>query len=238
MKRNLITESEIEQATLNWFDELEYSILYGPDIAPGELFAERTSYSDVVLVKRLRSALARINPNIPEEALEDAVRKVLRSEHPSLIENNRAFHSYLINGVPVEYQAEGRTVHDQVWLIDFSELDNNDWLAVNQFTVVEAHHNRRPDVVVFINGLPLALIELKNLAQENVTIKDAFQQIQTYKAEIPSLFDYNDTLIISDGLEARAGTLTAEWERFMPWRTVDGKDLAPKELPQLPECHH
>ncbi|MGH9427937.1 MAG: type I restriction endonuclease, partial [Terriglobia bacterium] len=228
-----MTESTVEEAALSWFEGLGYSVLNGPDIAPGELLAERASYADVVLVERLRAALEQINPNLPEEAREEAIRKVLRVEHPNLIENNRRFHHYLVEGVPVEYQKDERTVHDQAWLIDYTNLDNNDWLVVNQFTVIEDRHNRRPDVVVFVNGLPLAVLELKNPADENATIKDAFHQFQTYKAEISPLFVYNEALVVSDGNGARTGTLSSEWERFMPWRTTDGKDLAPQGLPQL-----
>jgi len=228
-----LTEFTVEDAATGWFEGLGYAVLHGPDIAPGEPNAERASYSDVVLVGRLRSALERINAKIPEEAREEVIRRVIRSEHPSLIENNRRFHRFLVDGVPIEYQTGGRTIHDQAWLIDFFHPEKNDWLVVNQFTVVEDHHTRRSDMAVFVNGLPLAVIELKNPADENATIKDAFQQIQTYKAEIPSLFVYNEALIVSDGVEARVGTLTSEWERFMPWRTAYGKELAPKELPQL-----
>lgn len=233
MDQKRITESALEEASLSWYKELGYKILHGPDIAPGELFAERKGYSEVVLVDRLRAALARINSDIPEEAREEAIRKILFFEHPSLVENNHSFHQCLIDGVPVEYQADGRTIYDQVWPIDFSNPDKNDWLVANQFTVIEDRHNRRPDVVVFVNGLPLAVIELKNPADENATVKDAFNQIQTYKSEIPSLFAYNEALIVSDGIAARAGALTSNWDRFMAWRTVEGDDLAPQETPQL-----
>lgn len=231
-----ITESEIEQATLNWFEGLGYSILNGPDIAPGELFAERTSYGEVLLEKRVRSALANINPAIPQEAIEDAFRKLTRTIHesPLLAANNHRFHKMLTDGIDVEYKnSEGRIVGDKVWLVDFDKPDNNDWLVVNQFTVVEGQNNRRPDVVVFINGIPLGVIELKNPSDENATIKDAFNQLQTYKKEITSLFPYNELLIVSDGIEARLGTLTADWEWFLPWRTITGDDLAPKGLPEL-----
>ncbi len=203
-------------------------MLSGPTIAPGELFEERSTYGDVVLVKRLREALARINRLIPAEAIEDAVRKVLRTESPSLVENNRRFHRFLTDGVSVEYRRDDRIVHDTVWLFDFEEPENNDWVAVNQFTVEENRKNRRPDIVVFVNGLPLSVIELKNLADENATIRDAYHQLQTYKKDIPSLFPFNELLVISDGLEARAGTLTSGWERFMPWRTIEGDEIAPK----------
>jgi len=175
----LLTESEIEQATLNWFKELGYVILYGPDIAPGELLAERASYSDVILQDRLLSALKRINPNIPNEAIDDAYRRLIRAIHesPLLYENNYRFHKMFTDGVDVEYKDDtGRIIGDKVWLADFNNPDNNDWLVVNQFTVVEGQCNRRPDIVIFLNGLPVGVIELKNPADENATIKDAFNQ--------------------------------------------------------------
>src|SRR3989304_7671521 len=236
MKGNIITESIIEQATLDWFRELGYASLNGPDIAPGELLSERTSYSYVILENRLRSALAKINPDIPDEAIEDAFRKLTRAVHesPVLSANNQRFHKMLTDAIDVEYKnSEGRIVGDKVWLIDFEKPDNNDWHAVNQFTVVEGQNNRRPDIVIFLNGLPLGVIELKNPADENATIKDAFNQLQTYKNEIPSLFHYNEILVVSDGIESRAGTLTADWEWFLPWRTIEGEDVASKGLPEL-----
>jgi len=183
-----ITESVIEQATLDWFKELDYSILHGPDIAPGELFSERASYSDVILSERLRNALNTINPEIPQETIEDAYRKLTRVIHesPNLFANNHRFHKILTEGLDIEYRnSEGRIVGDKVWLIDFNNIDNNDWLVVNQFTVIEGQNNRRPDVVVFINGLPLGIIELKNPGDEEATVETAFNQFQTYKAEIP-----------------------------------------------------
>lgn len=231
-----ITESIIEQATLDWFKELDYSILYGPDIAPAELFSERASYSDVILSERLHNALTTINPEIPPEAIEDAYRKLTRViyEAPNLYTNNHHFYRILTEGLDIEYRnSEGRIVGDKVWLIDFENIDNNDWLVVNQFTVVEGQNNRRPDVVVFINGLPLGVIELKNPGDEEATVKTAFNQFQTYKAEISSLFPYNQILVASDGIEARAGALTADWEWFLPWRTIEGEDVAPKGLPEL-----
>jgi type I restriction enzyme R subunit len=221
-------ESVVEQAALAWFESLGYEILSGPTIAPGELFTERTSYGDVVLVKRLREGLSQFNPRIPAEAIEDAVRKVLRTDSPSLLHNNQRFHRFLTDGVPVEYRRDNRIVHDTVWLFDFDKPENNDWAAVNQFTVEEDRRNRRPDIVVFVNGLPLAVIELKNLADENATIGGAFNQLQTYKNDIPSLFHFNELLMISDGIDARLGTLTSGRERFMPWRTVEGEKVAPK----------
>jgi type I restriction enzyme R subunit len=225
---SIISESDIEDATLEVFGGLGYAVLRGPDIAPGELFAERAGYEEVVLAKRLGKSLARINPRIPAEAIEEAIRKVTSAETPNLVENNRRFHRFLTDGINVEYRGPDRIIYDQVKLFDFDEPENNDWLAVNQFTVIEDKNNRRPDVVIFVNGLPLAVFELKNLADENATIRDAFNQLQTYKKDIPSLFPYNEALVISDGIQARVGALTSGWERFMPWRTIGGDEVAPQ----------
>ncbi len=228
------TEGTVEAATLDWFGELGYERKYGPDIEPGESDTERASFDEVVLLECLRAAVARINPTMPTEPLEEAVRKATRTESPSLVENNRRFHRMLVDGVPVEYQVrEGRIIHDAVRLLDFEDPDANDWLVVNQFTVVEHDHTRRADVVVFVNGLPLAVIELKNIGDENATVKGAFQQLQTYKHDIRGLFACNATLIASDVQDARLGTLTANWEWFMPWKTVEGADLAPTTMPAL-----
>ena len=234
MKASNITESATEEAALSWLAGLGYSVLHGPEIAPGELLAERPDYDEVVLTGRLRDAVARLNPGIPAGALEEAIRKVTLPQSPSLVENNHAFHRMLADGVTVEYRRkDGSIAGDLVWLIDFNKPALNDWLVVNQFTVVEGHQNRRADVVVFVNGLPLAVIELKNPADEEATIDKAFQQLQTYKQAIPSLFLFNEALVISDGLQGRIGTLTADRERFMPWRTIEGETLAPPSVPQL-----
>ena len=222
------TESTVEEAALELFSALGYTIVHGPLIAPGELLAERIEYSEVLLLGRLKEALARINPKIPAEAIADAVRKLSSIAGPNLEENNRRFHQFLTDGISVEYRGKGRLVHDYVQLFDFAKPENNDWAAVNQFTVIENRANRRPDIVIFVNGIPLALFELKNLADENATIRDAFHQFQTYKRDIPSLFPYNELLVISDGIEARLGTLSSGWERFMPWRTISGDTIAPK----------
>src|SRR6266581_1886232 len=221
-------ESTVEDAALELFADLGYTILHGPDIVLGEMFAERTAYSDVVLVGRLREALKRINPKAPSEAIEEAIRKVLHSDSPNLLASNRRFHQFLSDGVPVEYKGKDRVIHDQLQLVDFRNPANNDWVALNQFTVIENRNNRRPDIVLFINGLPLAVFELKNLADENATIRDAFNQFQTYKKDIPSLFPYNELFVISDGIQARVGSLTSGWERFMPWRTIGGDAVAAK----------
>ena len=227
------TESEVEEAALGWFSDLKYTVLHGPEIAPGEPLAERTRYETVILEKRLRDALATLNPKLPSDARDEALRRLTRAEHSGLLDNNHQFHTYLTQGVPVEYQAEGRNINDYARLINFEEPAKNDFVAVNQFTIIENHHNRRPDIIVFVNGLPLAVLELKNPANENATAKEAFKQFQTYKAEIPSLFAHNEVLVASDGIDARAGTLTSDWERFMPWRTVDGTELASAAIPQL-----
>jgi type I restriction enzyme R subunit len=229
-----LTESAVEAAALSWFENLGYAILHGPDIAPGEPAAERASYGEVVLAEQLRSALTRINPTIPVDALDEAFRKVLRIEHPSLYGNNYRFHKFLAEGVDVEYRRpDGSIAGDKVWLIDFHDTGNNNWLVVNQFSVQEGQHTRRPDIVLFVNGLPLAVIELKNPADEDATIWTAFNQLQTYKQQIPSLFAYNEALIVSDGLEARTGSLTANSEWFLPWRTIEGEELAPSTMLQL-----
>ncbi len=228
------SESTVEDAALSWFGDLEYTALHGPEIAPGEAAAERNSFSEAFLPERLRAALRKLNPKLPAEALEDAFRKITLPQHPSLIANNRAFHRMLVDGIAVECRRKDGSISAEiVRLIDFADAENNDWLVVNQFTVIEGQHNRRPDVVIFINGLPLGVIELKNAADENADIWQAFQQFQTYKQQIPALFVHNAVLIISDGLEARIGTISANKERFMPWRTVDGEAVAPATMPQL-----
>ena len=229
-----LNESIVEDAALDWFGELGFANGHGPEIAPGEPGAERASFGDVVLVGRLRDAIHRLNPLIPEEAQEEALRKVLRLDTATFIGNNRAFHKMLRDGVEVEYRrSDGSIAGDRVCLLDFHEPSANDWFVVNQFTVIEAQHNRRPDLVVFVNGLPLAIVELKNAADENATIWSAYSQLQTYKAEIPSLLRYNELLIVSDGLQARIGSLTANQEWFKVWRTVDGEADAPKAALEL-----
>ncbi|CEO89274.1 type I restriction endonuclease subunit R [Syntrophaceticus schinkii] len=227
-------ESELEQAVLEWFQELYYDAAYGPEISPEGEYPEREDYSEVILKERLMDALRRINPQMPRDALDEAFRKVAIAYSPSLIINNMEFHRLITDGLDVQVNRDdGTTRTDKVWLFDFENLDNNDWLAVNQFTVIEHRHNRRPDVVVFVNGLPLVLIELKSSTDESVGIAEAFNQLQTYKMEIPSLLAHNSFLVISDGFNARVGTITANEDRFMPWRTVDGETVAPISQPQL-----
>lgn len=232
------TETDLELATLEWLEELGYSVVGGPEIAPppdGER-PERKNYSDVVLEERLWNAIEKFNPDIPAVAKEEAFKKVLQVAFvtPSLVLNNKIFHSYLRDGVDVEYmRSDGSVAGDKVRLVDLNNATENDFVAVNQFTVIENNVNRRPDVIVFVNGLPLVVIELKNPGDEKATVKGAFNQIQTYKQDIPTLFAYNELSIISDGTDARVGTLSANLEWFTRWRTVDGEELAPNALPQL-----
>ena len=229
-----IIESHIEEAALNWLHDLHYSVIFGPEIAPSEIRAERANYHEYILQQRLNHAIRNLNPSIPSDALDDAFRKVTIPTSPSLSINNRNFHKMLVEGVEVEYQRpDGTIAGDRVKLVDFENPENNDWLAVNQFTVVEGQHNRRPDIVLFLNGLPIVVIELKNPADENATLRAAFSQFSTYKHQIPSFFAYNEMLIISDGLGARVGTISANYEWFMRWRTVTGDDLASRALPEL-----
>lgn len=217
-----VSESAVEEAALSWLADLGYGVAAGEDIAPEEAHAERESFGDVLLVRRLRDAIDRLNPGIPQEVREEALRQVVHPSGPTLIANNRAFHRMLRDGVEVEYRREdGSIAGDRVGL------------AVNQFTVIEGQHHRRPDVVVFVNGLPLAVIELKNPADEKATVWTAFHQLQTYKQQIPSPFVYNELLIASDGLTARIGSLTAGTEWFKPWRTIQGESEARPTILEL-----
>src|SRR5689334_13761202 len=230
------TESVVEDAALGWLAALGYTVLHGPDIAVGESGAERSdpNYRDVLLEGRLRQALRRLNPELPPEALDDAFRKLTRADAPSLVEKNRAVHRMLVDGVAVEYRRkDGSIAGAQARIIDFDLPTNNDWLAVNQFTVSEGQHTRRPDVVLFVNGLPLAVIELKNPADESASVWSAFQQLQTYQTQVPALFATNAVLLASDGVQARIGTLGAGKEWFKPWRTITGREDAPPQQPEL-----
>ncbi len=247
MKPASITENDVEMMVLDCLESINYASSRGGDIAPGEPAAERADYRQVFLFDRLQTKLEDLNPKIPAEGIAEALRKIRLVSHPTLVENNRAFHRLLVEGVDVELRREnphpgplpkgegnyGEIVHDKVWLADFENPEANEFLAVNQFTVEEGHFNRRADVVVFLNGIPLAVMELKNIADEKATIRKAFDQFQTYKAQIPSLFHSNALLVISDGHDARLGTITSDWERFMAWRTVTGEDLAPVGSLQL-----
>ena len=230
-----LSEAEIESALLDQLRALGYSIEREEDIGPDGHRPERESHDEVVLRRRFEDAVARLNPGVPPEARQDAIRRVTQSELPALLEENRRLHRLLTEGVDVEYYAEdGTLTAGKVALIDFEHPENNDWLAVRQFTVINGRNTRRPDVVVFVNGLPLAVIELKAPGSGNATLAGAFNQLQTYKQQIPQLFHTNALLVTSDGISARVGSLSADLERFMPWRTTDGREVAPKGAPELP----
>ncbi|MGE0200780.1 MAG: type I restriction endonuclease subunit R [Candidatus Melainabacteria bacterium] len=230
----VIIEETIEQACLEWLQGLGYEVLFGPDVAPGEMWAEREDYKEVVLNRRLKRSLEVINPGITPDQVEEAIRQLNRMELPSLIETNRTFFKYLVDGIPLETRRDdGSPATLSIKLVDFEKPDNNDWVVINQFSVEQGGKTKRPDVVVFLNGLPVGVIELKNAGDEHATIDRAYTQLQNYKKDIASLFNTNGVLLISDGLEARVGTLSADFERFMPWRTVDGKNVAPKGISEL-----
>lgn len=228
-----ITESEIENFVITLLENQGYQYIYGPSIAPDSDNPERATFEEVLLLDRLRSAVSRINPGVPADAREDAIKRIQRLTSPELIANNEAFHRLLTEGITVAYQKSGQTRGDLVWLIDFQHPENNEFLILNQYTIIENHVNKRPDVILFVNGIPLVVVELKNPADENATITSAFKQLQTYKQAIPALFPYNAFLIISDGLEAKAGTLSASQSRFMAWKTKDGKEEASKLVSQI-----
>ncbi len=231
-----ITENILEQTTLNWLAELGWEVKHGTEIAPDSMHPERENYGETVLKAKLKDSLARINPDIPGAGIDEAVKKITLAETPNLVVNNRTFHKYLTEGIDIELPSDEiyRSDHyGKVWLVDIDDINNNDWLAVNQFTVIENDRNRRPDIVLFINGIPLGVVELKNPGDEKATIKHAYNQIRTYKHDIQSLFTTNEALVISDGTEAKIGTITSGWDWFLNWRTIDGKDIAPTEQPQL-----
>jgi type I restriction enzyme R subunit len=224
-----INENKLEEVALFWFEELGFSTVFGPSIAPppdGE-FPERDNYRQTILIERLKTQLQAINPAIPVAAIDDAINQILTPNLPTTIQINRQFHRWLRDGVNVQYQQNDETVGDQVFLVDFSNPSNNDWLVVNQFSIQGPQHTRRPDIIVFLNGLPVAVLELKNPADEEADIWKAFDQLQTYKEQIPDLFNTNEILIISDGVTARMGSLTADKERFSTWRTIDGRTNDP-----------
>ena len=228
-----LTESAIEDYAINLFEQQGYSYIYGPDIAPDTEASERQRYDEVLLVGRLEKALSRINPSIPPAQLQTALKEVQRIHSPDLLTNNETFHRLLTEGVTVSHQQDGNERGSLVSLIDFANPENNDFAVVNQFTVIENHQNKRPDLILFVNGIPLVVIELKNATDENATIKSAYQQLETYKKTIPSLFSSNAFLVISDGLEAKAGSLSAGLTRFMAWKTTDGKVEASHLVSQL-----
>lgn len=228
-----LIESDIEELTIKLLENFGYKHIYAPDIAPDSDAPERNNFSDVLLIDRLRSAIRNINPTIPESAREQALKDVERIHSPELLTNNETFHRLLTEGVNVTYQKEGHERGDLVFLIDFDNPENNEFLVVNQFTVIENHQEKRPDVILFVNGLPLVVIELKNPTNENTTLKSAYEQLGTYKATISGLFTYNALLVISDGLEAKVGSLSADFSRFMAWKSIDGKNEESHLISQL-----
>ena len=228
-----ITENIIEAFAIEILDKLGYAYVYGPEIAPDSEHPERESFEQVLLVGRLQHAVQRINPNIPPAAQAEAIKEMQRIASPDLLANNEAFHRLLTEGIPVSKRVGGDERGDRVWLIDFNTPANNDFVAVNQFTIIENGNNKRPDVILFVNGIPLVVIELKNAADENTTILSAFKQVETYKAIIPSLFTYNALVVISDGLEAKAGSISAGFSRFMAWKSTDGEVEASPLISQL-----
>jgi type I restriction enzyme R subunit len=222
---NVVSESEIEQIALDILSEdLGYTLLFGPDITEGD--NKERDYSEIILSARLKKAIDKLNPAIPRDAREEAFKKVLRTETVSLFDNNQAFHRMLTEGIDVKFSiGDGKSKTDKVWLIDYAHPENNEFLAINQFTVVENYNNKRPDIVLFVNGLPLVVIELKNAVDKDADIKAAYNQLQTYKKLIPSLFTYNAFLIASDGWFAKSGTLSSDYSRFMEWKTADGINI-------------
>lgn len=228
----VISEDHIEQIFIQEFKDLGYSYVNGADISPDGIAQER-EFDEVVLRARLEEAVRRINPNVPSEASEEAIKKVLRSESPSLIQNNYQFHKYLTEGVDVEYRNGDRIVGDKVWLVNYEDTTQNEYLVVNQLTIIENNVNKRPDVILYVNGLPFVIIELKNAVDENATIQSAFNQLQTYKQTIPSLFHYNTLLVASDGWEALYGAVTSPKQFFVPWKSIDGKSVADVTIPQM-----
>jgi type I restriction enzyme R subunit len=228
-----ITENSIEEFAIELLDKLGYEYIYAPNIAPDGETPERETYEQVLLVGRLQNAVKRINKSIAADAQAEAIKEIQRIASPELLANNEAFHRLLTEGIPVSKRVDGDDRGDRVWLIDFKNPYNNDFVVANQFTVVENNNNKRPDLILFVNGIPLVVIELKNAADENATINSAFKQIETYKTIIPSLFTYNGFVVISDGLEAKAGSISAGFSRFMAWKSADGKAEASHLVSQL-----
>jgi type I restriction enzyme R subunit len=233
MVMNKITENAIEEFAIELLEKSGYQYIYAPDIAPDSDAPERQSFEEVLLLEHLKTAVGRINHKIHADDREDAIKQIQRLNSPELITNNEAFHRMLTEGIKVSYQQDGNDRGDLVWLIDFNKPENNDFIVANQFTVIENGVNKRPDIILFVNGIPLVIIELKNPADENATVKAAYQQFQTYKQAIPSLFTFNAFMIISDGLEAKAGSLSAGLSRFMTWKSSDGKTEASYLIGQL-----
>lgn len=225
------TEDLLEQAAIEILEELDYSYVFGPDMAYDGDSPERSNYKDVILQQRVRDALFNINRHLPEEALEEAYRKIITFNSPVLVDNNKDFHKLLVEGIDVSFSKNGEIKTEKAYIIDFNNIRKNDFLVVNQFTIVEKEE-RRPDLIIFVNGIPLVVIELKSATDESVGIEEAYNQIQTYKNDIPSLFNYNAFCILSDGINAKVGTITSNEERFMNWRSIDGMDVESLDVPQ------
>lgn len=228
-----ITEDDVELMCIEMLEGQGYSYLYGPDIAPDGETPERKKYSDVILSSRLERKLPELNPDLPKAAIDEAYKKLISFSAPELLAANEAFHEMLTNGIEVEYQVDSETRGDKVWAVDFNDIKKNDFVVCNQFTVIEGTANKRPDLILFVNGLPLVVVELKNPGDKNATVKKAYTQIQNYKAAIPTLFQYNSLLVASDGLDAKAGSLSAGYSRFMQWKTRDGKVEDSSTVPQI-----
>ena len=222
------TEDLLEEAAIEILQSLGYDYVFGPDISLGGDYEERLDYREVVLSNRVKDALFRINKGIPAEALEEAYRRIITFNSPMLEENNRSFHRLLTEGIDVSFAEDGNIRTKNVQIVDFSEegIKNNEFLVINQFTIIE-NEERRPDLLIFVNGIPLVIIELKSASDENVGIESAYNQIQTYKKDIPSLFNYNAFCILSDGINAKAGTITSNEARHMHWRLIDGMVVKP-----------
>ncbi len=234
MDGSWLYESDVEEAALHYFHDLGWYVVNGPTIAPDGEAPERVDYSAVVLVERLRRAVSTLNPELNAGAVGEVLRKVVGVAGPSLVAVNREVHRMVVDGVPIEIRrADGSVGYVQAQLIDFGDPEANDWLVANQYSVKDGDHLRRPDVVAFVNGIPLAVFELKNAADPQADIHQAFNQLQTYKAQISSLMRFSEILVVSDGLVAQAGTITSGAERFMPWKTIEGETLAPEWMPQL-----
>ena len=225
-------EDDLEQASLEWLEEIGYEIRNGIDFAPSGSTSERKDFGEVVLENRLKFALQRIN-DVSDEVIDEAIRKITIPQNPQMLVNNRTFHKMITNGVDIAAREGDRNVTKKVWLFDFEYPENNDFLAVNQFTVIEGKDNKRPDIILFVNGLPLVIFELKSSSNENVGTTDAYNQLQTYKRAIPGLFTFNEFLVVSDGWNAKAGTISSNEERFMTWRTTDGTGEAKTAQSQL-----
>ncbi len=228
-----ITEDAVEQVAIELLESAGFSYVYGPTIAPDGESPERSRFDDVLLVGRLKNAIEKINHDVPQEAKDQALRQVLNLPSQNVIDNNEEFHKLLTEGIEVEYMGENGVKGDKVWLVDYEDINNNEFIVCNQFTVIENNINKRPDLVLFVNGLPLVVIELKNPADENATVQKAFTQLQNYKNAIPSLFYYNSILIASDGLDAKTGTISSDFSRFLAWKSRDGFKEDKTTTPQI-----